>query len=123
MPTTANPPKPITEPSGMSRTASAKLANTLFRAMPASCPSPLGDRRVALIAGSSRVKPGLDAWRDSDGSPAGRSVQPVKAHRAAGHDLVLGLGRQALEALAHHVRRAGEEAVGVRVIGRPHDLV
>ena len=28
MPTTANPPKPITDPSGISRTASAKLAKT-----------------------------------------------------------------------------------------------
>src|SRR5579859_4727900 len=30
MPTTAKPPKPITAPSGMSATASSKLAKTLF---------------------------------------------------------------------------------------------
>src|SRR4051794_22410607 len=51
------------------------------------------------------------------------SVQAVEPHGAAGHDLVLGVGRQALHALAHHVRRAREEAVAMRIVGRPEDLV
>src|SRR5204862_5271698 len=50
-------------------------------------------------------------------------IQPVEAHRAAGHDPVLGRGGQPRDLLPDHVRRAGEEAIGVRVVGRPHDLV
>src|SRR5271155_1306799 len=50
-------------------------------------------------------------------------VQPVQAHRAPGHDLVLGLGRQAFHAIHDHFRGAGEEAVRVRVVGPPQDLV
>src|SRR5438552_14440787 len=52
-----------------------------------------------------------------------RSVEPVEAHRAAGHDLVLGRVGQPFEPLSDHGGRAGEEAVRVRVVGRPHDLM
>jgi hypothetical protein len=31
--------------------------------------------------------------------------------------------RQQLEPFADHLRRPGEEAIGVRIIGRPHDLM
>src|SRR6185436_20306148 len=51
------------------------------------------------------------------------SMQAVEPHGAAGHDLMLGVGRQALHALAHHVRRPREEAVAMRIVGRPQDLV
>src|SRR6476469_3375115 len=43
-------------------------------------------------------------------------VQPVQPHGAAGHDLVLGLRRQPFHAIHDHLRRAGEEAVRVRVV-------
>src|SRR5438445_13618259 len=57
-------------------------------------------------------------------SPGNRcSIHAVKAERAAGHDLLPRLRRQWPEPLAHHLRRAREEAVLVRIIGRPHDLV
>src|SRR5277367_4986768 len=50
-------------------------------------------------------------------------VQPVQAHRTPGHDLVLGLGRQTFHAIHDHFRGTGKEAVRVRVVGRPQDLV
>ena len=50
-------------------------------------------------------------------------LQGVEAHCTAGHDLVLRLGGQWPEPVAEHLRRAGEEAVLMRIIGRPHDLV
>src|ERR1700733_1745382 len=58
-------------------------------------------------------------------SPSPSSVQPVERHRAAGHDAMLGRGRDAgaVELLLDHVGRAGEEPVAVRVVGRPQDLV
>src|SRR6516165_3950630 len=53
MPTTANPPKPITAPSGISRTASAKLGKILLFTMPA------GSAQVAArgLAGEKFVGP------------------------------------------------------------------
>src|SRR5262245_12257743 len=48
-----------------------------------------------------------------------RSREAVEAHGAARHDLMLCLRRHAFEAIQHHLRRTGEEAVGVRVVGRP----
>src|SRR6266850_2366068 len=51
------------------------------------------------------------------------SAQAVEAEGAAGEHLVLRLGRQRPEALPQHLRRAREEAVLVRIIGGPHDLV
>src|SRR5277367_953959 len=50
-------------------------------------------------------------------------VKPVQTHGAAGHDLVLSLGRETFHAIHDHFRGAGEEAVRVRVVGRPQDLV
>src|ERR1700732_4294619 len=63
--------------------------------------------------------------RRANGAKGGfaSSVEAVETHRAAGENAALGLGRGALQPLAQHVRRAGEEAVGMRVIGRPQDLV
>src|ERR1700758_543282 len=51
------------------------------------------------------------------------SVQTVKANCAAGHDAMFRLRRGSFEAVQHHLRRAREEAVGVRVVGRPQDLM
>src|SRR6266851_3513938 len=51
------------------------------------------------------------------------SIYAVEPHRAAGEDLMLGLGRGALQALANHIRRAGEEPIAMRIVGRPQDLV
>src|SRR3984893_5765894 len=51
------------------------------------------------------------------------SLQGVEPHRAAGQYLVPRLGGQRPDPLADHVRRAREEAVLMRIIGRPHDLV
>src|SRR5437667_2389011 len=51
------------------------------------------------------------------------SAQTVEAESAAGEYLVLRLGGQRPEPLAEHLRRAREEAVRVRIIGGPHDLV
>src|SRR5215510_4239825 len=50
-------------------------------------------------------------------------VQPIKAHRATGHDPVLGLRRHSLEAIQQHLWRTREEAVGVRVVGGPQNFV
>src|SRR5579883_690828 len=51
------------------------------------------------------------------------SIEPVKAHRPAGHDPVLGFFRKALHPASDHVGSAREKAVGMRVVGRPQDLV
>src|SRR6202040_1592424 len=51
------------------------------------------------------------------------SVHAVKAEGAAGHHAVLRRRRQADELLPDHVGRAWEEAVGVRIVGRPQDLI
>ena len=51
------------------------------------------------------------------------SVEAVETDSATGENAALGLRRGALQPLADHVRRAGEEAVGVRVVGRPQDFV
>src|SRR5438309_10669359 len=51
------------------------------------------------------------------------SVQAVELHGTGRHDLVLRLGRQAFHALPQHLRCAGAEAVAVRIVGRPQDLV
>src|SRR5260370_16745017 len=51
------------------------------------------------------------------------SVHAVKREGAAGQHAALSRGRGALDALAHHVGSAREEAVLMRIIGRPHDLV
>src|SRR5690349_17902536 len=55
--------------------------------------------------------------------PATASVHPVKREGAAGQNAALGRRRRALQPLAHHVGRPREEAVLMRVVGRPHDLV
>src|SRR3989442_11033383 len=60
-------------------------------------------------------------WRSRPG--VARSTEAVEAERAAGEHLVLRLGGQRPEPLAQHLRRAREEAVRVRIIGGPHDLV
>src|SRR3989441_13067715 len=60
-------------------------------------------------------------WRSRPGVVG--STEAVEAERAAGEHLVLRLGGQRPEALAEHLRRAREEAVLVRIVGRPHDLV
>src|SRR5882724_6310830 len=49
-------------------------------------------------------------------------LQAVESLRAAGQDLALGLRRQ-LRPIGDQLRRAGEEAVGVRIVGGPEDLV
>src|SRR6202795_932794 len=54
--------------------------------------------------------------------PAG-SAQAVEAEGAAGEHLVFRLGGQRPETLAEHLGRAREEAVLVRIVGGPHDLV
>src|SRR4051794_7752524 len=73
-----------------------------------------GGGACAAAEWGSRLSPRRRFWL---------SVQAVEAEGAAGHHLVLRLGRQALHALAHHLGRAWKEAVWVRVIGRPHDLM
>src|SRR6266436_3311026 len=60
-------------------------------------------------------------WRSRPG--VARSTEAVEAERAAGEHLVLRLGGQRPEPVAEHLRRAREEAVRVRIIGGPHDLV
>src|SRR6185503_7602647 len=50
-------------------------------------------------------------------------AQAVEAEGAAGEHLVLRLGGQPPEPIAEHLRRAREEAVLVRIVGGPHDLV
>src|SRR5438445_6111812 len=64
-------------------------------------------------------------WRRSWWSRPGvaGSAHAVEAEGAAGEHLVLRLGRQRPEPVAEHLRRAREEAVRVRIIGGPHDLV
>src|SRR4051812_43729779 len=59
--------------------------------------------------------------RHWSGAPS--SVEAVESHRAAGHDGALRIRRQALHSLLDHPRRTGEEAVAMRVVGRPQDLV
>src|SRR5580765_6023735 len=51
------------------------------------------------------------------------SAQAVEAEGAAGEHLVLRLGGQRPEPLAQHLRCPREEAVRVRIVGGPHDLV
>src|SRR2546422_4873982 len=51
------------------------------------------------------------------------SAKAVEAEGATGEHLVLRLGGQPSEPLAEHLRRAREEAVRVRIVGGPHDLV
>src|SRR2546425_5804297 len=51
------------------------------------------------------------------------SAKAVEAEGATGEHLVLRLGGQPSEPLAEHLRRARKEAVRVRIIGGPHDLV
>jgi hypothetical protein len=51
------------------------------------------------------------------------SVEAVEAHCAARHHRMLNLGGRARQAILDHLRGAGEEAVAVRVVGRPQDLV
>jgi hypothetical protein len=50
-------------------------------------------------------------------------IQTVEPHSAPGHYLMPRLGRQQPDAFADHLRCSLEEAVLVRAIGRPHDLV
>src|SRR6516162_2855993 len=57
------------------------------------------------------------------GGPSRGSVEAVKTHGTAGENAALGRGRCAFESLAHHVGRAGEETVGMRIVGRPQDLI
>src|SRR5262245_14053491 len=56
-------------------------------------------------------------------SGSGTSAQAVEAEGAAGQHLVPRLGGQRPEPLAQHLRRAREEAVLVRIVGGPQDLV
>src|SRR5260370_7260088 len=50
-------------------------------------------------------------------------MQAVDPHDASGKYLMLRFGRQRREPFADHLRRTGEEAVLMRIIGRPHDFV
>src|SRR5438046_9836857 len=50
-------------------------------------------------------------------------LQRVEPHRAAGHHLVPRLGGKRPKPVADHLRRSREEAVLMRIIGGPHDLV
>src|SRR6185369_8399636 len=75
--------------------------------------------RIASVIGLPQTLAPLlavPAWRRG-------SAQAVEAEGAAGEYLVLRLGGQRPEPLAEHLRRAREEAVRVRIIGGPHDLV
>src|SRR5262245_53844039 len=66
------------------------------------------------VAGPLRYRcPGLDP----------RSAQAVEAEGATGEHLVLRLGRQRPQPVAEHLRRAREEAIPVRIVGGPQDLV
>src|SRR5258708_22381277 len=49
-------------------------------------------------------------------------LQAVESHGAARQDLALRLGGQ-LRPIGDELRRAGEETVGMRVVGGPQDLV
>src|ERR1700693_648840 len=51
------------------------------------------------------------------------SFKAVEAERTAGHYLVPRLRRQRPEPVADHRRRSRKEAVLMRIIGGPHDLV
>jgi hypothetical protein len=53
----------------------------------------------------------------------GKTGRELEAHRASGQHLLPRLGRQWFEPSVDHLGRPGEEAVGVRIIGRPHYLV
>src|SRR4030095_13466592 len=56
-------------------------------------------------------------------SAAAGSAQAIEAEGAAGEHLVLRLGGQRPEPLAEHLRRTRGEAVRVRIVGGPQDLV
>ena len=58
----------------------------------------------------------VPAWRRG-------SAQTVEAEGTTGEHLVFRLGGQRPETLAEHLGRAREEAVLVRIVGGPHDLV
>src|SRR5438067_12058555 len=75
------------------------------------------------LFGSGVISPRSNAAtvRNECGEVWPRLVQAVEAHRAAGEDALLRRGRCALQPLAHHVGRAGEETVAMRVVGCPHD--
>src|SRR5207237_5820490 len=67
--------------------------------------------------------PGKDPPSHGADATGTASVHAVKSQGAAGQYLVPCLGRQRPETVADHLRRAGEESVLMRIIGRPHDLV
>src|SRR6266566_71927 len=77
-----------------------------------------------MIASKSRAESGsaLSAAACEAVMVPSSSVHAVKAERAAGEHAALGRRRGALQPLAHHVGGAGEEAVGMRLAARPHDL-
>src|SRR5439155_18528780 len=73
-------------------------------------------RIASAVAGSIEV---FDQQRPGFAGLA----KAVEAEGAAGEHLVLRLGGQPPEPFAEHLRRARKEAVRVRIIGGPHDLV
>src|SRR5262249_19686121 len=80
--------------------------------------------RVSVFGNPSAFSPRKER-SDLRGGPPGRleSAHPVEAEGATGEHLVLRLVGQQAEALAEHLRRAPEEAVLVRIVVGPHDLV
>src|SRR5215510_14753646 len=53
----------------------------------------------------------------------GASVQAIEPHRAASQHLMHHLRRQRSDPVTQHLRGARKEAVLMRIVGRPHDLV
>src|SRR5260370_22502914 len=76
--------------------------------------------RIASVIGLPQDV-GRRFWRARPGVAG--SAEAIEAKGAPGEHLVLGLGGQRPEPLAEHLRRAREEAVLVRIVGSPHDLV
>src|SRR5439155_12976810 len=83
-----------------------------------------------ILDPASHIPPSSSFFLVSDLAPTNgardneiSSVQAVKPEGAAGHHTVLRRRRQAGELLSNHVGRAREEAVGVRIVRRPQDLI
>ena len=81
IPTTANPPNPITDPSGMSRTASAKLEKLSISAFLLPFPALLSYRRrpVSTLQMHERLTVGPGLRRDDENQRSCRpSLSPVR---------------------------------------------
>src|SRR3989441_1459474 len=116
MPTSSTPAcsrATFTKPPMYDRGSQASSASPL-----AGEPSWTKSSRVVSLGGSVTV-----SWTKFRAAMRIASAKAVEAEGATGEHLVLRLGGQPSEPLAEHLRRAREEAVRVRIIDGPHDLV